>query len=79
MLDAVLARATELAEAAGLMLCVGSSLVVHPVAGLPQLTLEHGGELAIVTKGETPYDGAATVKLAGEVDVELERLLALLD
>jgi NAD-dependent deacetylase len=58
-------RATELAEGADLMLCVGSSLAVHPVAGLPQLTLEAGGALAIVTKGETPYDSEAELKLDG--------------
>jgi NAD-dependent deacetylase len=76
--EAAVARATELAEGAELMLCVGSSLVVHPVAGLPQLTLERGGELAIVTKGETPYDGAAAVRLGGEVDEELVALVAAL-
>ncbi|HVD41890.1 MAG TPA: NAD-dependent deacylase [Solirubrobacterales bacterium] len=75
---AAIERATELAEAADLMLCVGSSLAVHPVAGLPQLTLEHGGRLAIVTKGETPYDGAAELKLEGEVDEELAALVAAL-
>ncbi|HEY6731701.1 MAG TPA: NAD-dependent protein deacylase, partial [Solirubrobacterales bacterium] len=71
-------RATELAEGAELMICVGSSLAVHPVAGLPQLTLECGGQLAIVTKGETPYDGDAELKLEGEVDAELDALLAVL-
>lgn len=71
-------RATELAEAADLMLCVGSSLAVHPVAGLPQLTLSGGGRLAIVTKGETPYDRDAELKLGGEVDEELDALLAAL-
>jgi NAD-dependent deacetylase len=71
-------RATELAEAADLMLCVGSSLAVHPVAGLPRLTLSEGGRLAIVTKGETPYDADAELKLEGEVDEELEALLAAL-
>jgi NAD-dependent deacetylase len=69
-------RATTLAEEADLMLCVGSSLAVHPVAGLPQLTLEGGGRLAIVTKGETPYDGDAELKLEGEVDEELAALVA---
>ncbi|MFL5874120.1 MAG: SIR2 family NAD-dependent protein deacylase [Solirubrobacterales bacterium] len=68
-------RATALAEEADLMLCVGSSLAVHPVAGLPQLTLEGGGELALVTKGETPYDEEAEVKLGGEVDEELTALV----
>jgi NAD-dependent protein deacetylase/lipoamidase len=71
-------RATELAEAADLMLCVGSSLAVHPVAGLPRLTLDRGGSLAIVTKGETPYDGDAELKLDGEVDEELAALVAAL-
>ena len=73
-----MARATELAEGADLMLCVGSSLAVHPVAGLPQLTLAHGGQLAIVTKGETPYDRDAELKLEGEVDEELAALVAAL-
>jgi NAD-dependent deacetylase len=71
-------QATELAESADLMLCVGSSLVVHPVAGLPQLTLDRGGRLAIVTKGETPYDAEAEVRLGGEVDEELSALVAAL-
>ena len=71
---AAIGRATDLAEGAELMLCVGSSLIVHPVAGLPALTLEAGGKLAIVTKGETPYDDVAEVKLEGEVDAELAAL-----
>lgn len=71
--------ATELAERADLMICVGSSLAVHPVAGLPQLTLERGGALAIVTKGPTPYDGDAELKLDGEVVDELSAVLAALD
>jgi NAD-dependent deacetylase len=69
-------RARDLAERAQLMICVGSSLAVYPVAGLPQLTLERGGRLAIVTKGETPYDGDAELKLGGDVVDELEALLA---
>jgi NAD-dependent deacetylase len=76
--ESTMARATELAERADLMLCVGSSLAVHPVAGLPQLTLDHGGRLAIVTKGETPYDRDAELKLEGEVDEELAALVAAL-
>jgi len=77
--EAAMARAQELAEAAELMLCVGSSLAVHPVAGLPELTLAAGGRLAIVTQGPTPYDEVAAVRLGGEVDEELSALLASLD
>lgn len=76
--EEAMARATELAEGADLMLCAGSSLAVHPVAGLPQLTLERGGALAIVTKGETPYDRDAELKLKGDIDEELAALVAAL-
>ena len=77
--EEAMARAIELAEGADLMLCIGSSLAVHPVAGLPQLTLEAGGALAIVTKGETPYDDEAELKLDGEIDAELAALVAAVD
>jgi NAD-dependent deacetylase len=74
--ERAMAQAQELSERAELMLCIGSSLAVYPVASLPQLTLEGGGRLAIVTKGPTPYDADATLKLGGEVEAELEALLA---
>ena len=76
--EAAMARAQALAEAADLLVCIGSSLAVYPVAGLPGLTLERGGRLAIVTKGPTPYDGDAELKLEGEVDAELSALAAAL-
>jgi NAD-dependent deacetylase len=76
--ERAMAKAQQLAERAELMLCIGSSLAVYPVAGLPQLTLESGGQVAIVTKGPTPYDADAVVKLEGEVDAELSALAAAL-
>jgi NAD-dependent deacetylase len=76
--ESAMAMAQQLTERAELMLCVGSSLAVHPVAALPRLALERGATLAIVTKGPTPYDGAAELKLEGEVDAELEALVAAL-
>ncbi|HEX7293456.1 MAG TPA: Sir2 family NAD-dependent protein deacetylase, partial [Solirubrobacterales bacterium] len=77
--EAAMRKAQELAARADLMLCIGSSLVVHPVAGLPEVTLGCGGQLAIVTKGATPYDGDAVLRLDGEVDEELAATLAGLD
>jgi NAD-dependent protein deacetylase/lipoamidase len=76
--ESAMSRAYELAAGAELMLCIGSSLAVYPVAALPGQTLERGGRLAIVTKGSTPYDAEATVKLEGEVDAELGALVAAL-
>lgn len=68
---AAIERARELAEGADLMLCAGSSLEVFPVAGLPELTLEAGGQLAILTRSKTPYDRAATVRLRGDLAEQL--------
>ena len=71
-------RAQALADGAGLMLVVGSSLEVYPVAGLPADTLARGGRLAIVTRSATPYDHEAAVKLSGDVVEELEAVVAAL-
>ena len=73
-----ISRAFSLAGEAALLLCVGTSLEVHPVAGLADITLRAGGEVAIVTAGPTPYDDLATVKLSGDVVEELEAVLAAL-
>ena len=69
-------RARELAESADLMLCVGSSLEVFPAAGLPELTLAHGGSIAVLTIGPTPYDGDAHVRLHDDVAEVLPALVA---
>jgi NAD-dependent deacetylase len=56
-------RAFALARSARLLLVVGSSLEVYPVASLPEETLAAGGALAIVNKGSTPYDGRAALRI----------------
>jgi NAD-dependent protein deacetylase/lipoamidase len=75
MLDEqALGRARELCEGADVLLCIGSSLEVHPVAGLPSLTRAHGGSVAILTQGTTPLDAVASVRLEGDVVEELQAL-----
>jgi NAD-dependent deacetylase len=73
-----LERAQRLCEGAELLLCIGSSLEVYPVAGLPMLTHEHGGRLAILTQGSTPLDELASVRLGGDVVDELGALCGVL-
>jgi NAD-dependent deacetylase len=71
-------RAHDLSAEADLMIVIGSSLEVHPVASLPAITLDAGGRLALVTQGPTPYDREAAVKLDGDVVDELTAVLAAL-
>ena len=52
--EGAMTRASALAVGADLMLCVGSSLEVYPAAGLPELTLQAGGRIAVITKSSTP-------------------------
>jgi NAD-dependent deacetylase len=73
-----MAEAESLASRADLLLCVGSSLEVYPVAGLPSVTLASGGRVAIVTKGPTPFDSDATLCLDGDVADELSAVTAAL-
>jgi NAD-dependent deacetylase len=71
-----IARAEALAAGADLMLCIGSSLEVYPVAGLPETTLAAGGQVAILTQGPTPFDRRAVVRMDGDVVEDLEAVLA---
>ncbi len=77
--EAAMARASELCERADLLLCIGSSLEVHPVAGLPLLTHARGGAVAILTQGSTPLDDLAAVRLRGDVVEEMGALVHALD
>lgn len=72
-------EAQQLAQRADLMLCVGSSLEVFPVAELPGMTLDSGGRIAIITQGTTAYDQDACARLDGDVAEELPAVLAALD
>ena len=77
--EAAMERAQVLCAGADVLLCIGSSLEVYPVAGLPLLTRRAGGAVAIITEGPTPHDAIASVRLDGDVVEELQALLAALD
>ena len=76
--EAAIERAFQLAEGADLLICIGSSLEVHPVASLPAQTLRRGGDVALVTQGPTPYDDLVQLKLSGDVVAELAGTIAAL-
>lgn len=72
-------RAVDLAERAGLLLVVGSSLEVYPVAGLPEATVSAGGSLVIVNRGATPFDALAAVRIDGAAGDVLSELVEEVD
>lgn len=74
---AAIERAQQLAVHARLLLVVGSSLEVYPIAGLPEETLAASGRLAIVNRGPTPWDAHADVVIDGGAGETLSALGAM--
>ncbi len=74
-----MARAERLAGEASLLVVVGSSLQVWPVAGLPGDTVRAGGALAILNLEETPYDAEAAVVVRGPSGPALAEVARMLD
>ncbi|HEU5213447.1 MAG TPA: NAD-dependent deacylase [Gaiellaceae bacterium] len=70
-------RASELAAGVRLLLVVGSTLEVYPVAGLPLETLRAGGQVAIVNRGPTAFDGRAAIRIEGSAGEMLARVVDL--
>jgi NAD-dependent deacetylase len=76
---AAIERAQALAAEAGVLLVVGSSLEVHPVAALPGEALAAGGALAIVNRGGSPWDSRADIVVDAAAGETLRGLAVALD
>lgn len=63
----VLRKAEEAAVSCDVFLAVGSSLVVHPAAGLPVLAKRAGAKLVILNRTETPLDELADLVVNDEI------------
>ncbi|MCA9245565.1 MAG: NAD-dependent protein deacylase [Planctomycetales bacterium] len=74
----VLMKASALCAKAELIFAVGSSLVVHPAAGLPRLAVQRGARLVIVNRDATELDSLANCALRDPISVELQRVDAVL-
>ena len=61
-----LRRAVALAQAADLMLVVGSSLVVQPAARLPVIAKQAGAKLALINREPTALDHLADLIVRGD-------------
>jgi NAD-dependent deacetylase len=74
----VLGESARLCRQVDLFLAIGSSLVVHPAAGLPQTAKESGARLVIITRDPTPLDRLADVVINAEIGSTLSAIDALL-
>lgn len=71
-----LGRAEVLMRQCDLVLVVGSTLVVYPAAGLPEVGVRSGARLAIVNMTPTPLDDLAAVVVHGRAGEILPRAVA---
>jgi NAD-dependent deacetylase len=71
----VLARAEKAALGCDVLLAVGSSLTVHPAAGLVPLARQAGARLVIINAEPTPYDAMADAVLRGSISALLPALV----
>lgn len=74
----VLDAAVTAARSCDLFLAVGSTLTVHPVAGLCVEAAEAGARLVIVNADETPYDHIADAVVHEPIGTALPQLVASL-
>ncbi len=76
-LDA-LDKSGQLADAAGLMLVVGTSCEVAPASALPRMVKNHGGAVAEINAQPSRMAGSFDVSFQGRAEVALMRLADML-
>jgi len=70
-------RAWADAQAADLLVAIGSTLVVQPVASLVPLAHGHGAGLIVVNADPTPYDDLADAVLRDDIQEVVPQLLGV--
>jgi len=73
---AVIDRALRVAEEADLLLAIGSSLTVYPVAGAVPLAKGAGARVVILNAEPTPFDHLADAVLRGAIGEVLPQLVS---
>jgi NAD-dependent deacetylase len=71
-----LRRAERAAMTCDLMLAVGTTLAVYPIAGVVPIAKDVGAKVVIVNAGPTEMDGLADALLEGSISEILPRLVA---
>ena len=71
----VLGEAVAITKACTLFIAAGTSLQVHPEAGLAQVAVDHGARLIVVNAEPTPYDDLADEVVREPIGMSLPALL----
>ena len=72
----VVAAAADAAAGCDLFLAVGTSLTVHPAAGLCDVAVDNGARLVIINAQPTPYDTVATAVIREPIGVTLPAVVS---
>ena len=75
LVTAVISRAIRAAETADLLLAVGTSLQVYPIAGVVPTASDAGARVVILNAEPTPFDGIADAVFGGSIGETLPQLL----
>jgi NAD-dependent deacetylase len=73
---ATLEAAAEAAMFCRTFVTIGTSLTVHPAAGLVEVAQKHGARVVIVNDAETPYDALADHVIRDPISEVLPQLVA---
>lgn len=71
----VIGEAAAISEACTVFVAVGTSLQVHPAAGLADVAVDHGARLIVVNAEPTPYDDRADEVIREPIGTALPALL----
>jgi len=77
LIPEVIERAMQAAAEADLLLSVGTSLKVYPIAGAVPAAKNAGARVVILNAEPTPFDGIADAVLRGAIGETLPRIAAL--
>jgi NAD-dependent protein deacetylase/lipoamidase len=77
LIPEVIERAMQAAAEADLLLCVGTSLQVYPIAGAVPAAKHAGARVVIVNAEPTPFDGIADAVLRDAIGETLPRIVGV--
>ncbi len=74
-----ISRAGQLSRRSDVFIVIGSSLVVHPAAAMPEIAKSSGAWLAIVNRDPTPLDSIADLVVDESAGVFMSKVLATVE